>query len=164
MSNNRSRPPIRLSLLDRLLAGDTPDNAREGAAGVVALRNSVRRDLEALFNTRPCQVSAPPGLDELRTSLLTYGLSDLQTRSMASESQRETFRRQFEEMIRRFEPRLREVVVEMPKGNNPLDRTLRFRIRGLLVTEAGVEAIVYDTAVDPAARNLSITGVEAGGL
>lgn len=139
-----------------------PDGPREHQANVAALRNSVRRDLEALFNTRPCQVSAPPELKELQTSLLTYGLSDLQTRPMASDGQRETFRRQFEDVIRRFEPRLRDVRVEMHGIANPLDRTLRFRIRGLLVTEAGFDAIVYDTAVDPAARNLSITGVETG--
>jgi len=163
MSNTRARPPVRLSLLDRLLAGDAPDDARESSAGVALLRQSVRRDLEALFNTRPCQVSVPPELGELQASLLTYGLSDLQTRPMASERQREAFRREFESMIRRFEPRLRDVRVEMPRIDDALDRTLRFRIRGLLLTEAGVEAIVYDTAIDPAARNLSITGIEAGG-
>ncbi len=89
MSNTRARPPVRLSLLDRLLAGDAPDPARE--AGVASLRQSVRRDLEFLFNTRPCRESVPPELEELQASLLTYGLSDLQTRPMASERQREAF-------------------------------------------------------------------------
>ncbi|MBB4000438.1 type VI secretion system baseplate subunit TssE [Aureimonas pseudogalii] len=163
MSNTRGRQPVRLSVLDRLLAGDAAEGSRETLASVAAIRNSVRRDLEALFNTRPCQVSAPAQLKELRTSLLTYGLSDLQTRPMASDAQRDAFRRQFEDVIRRFEPRLRDVSVEMVGLANTLDRTLRFRIRGLLVTEAGVDTIVYDTAIDPAARNLSITGVEAGG-
>jgi type VI secretion system protein ImpF len=156
MSAPSGLPPIRLSILDRLLAGDEADNPKDAAASSRALRASIRRDLEMLFNTRPSQRSSPPHLDELKTSVLTYGLSDLQTRPLASPEQRETFRRQFQEIVARFEPRLRDVSVEIPSDADPLDRTLRFRIHGLLVTETGTDVLVYDTAVDPSSRNLSI--------
>lgn len=155
MSSTDGTKPIRLSILDRLLAGDEADNPRDTSSSRT-LRNSIRRDLEMLFNTRPSQRSTPKHLEELKTSVLTYGLSDLQTRPLASPEQREAFRKQFEEIVARFEPRLRDLSIEIPSDADPLDRTLRFRIHGLLVTETGTDVIVYDTTVDPSSRNLSI--------
>lgn len=151
MAPIRTRAPFRVPLLDVLLGG-----AARADGSARAVRDSVRRDLEMLFNTRPHHQSAQDYLSEIQTSILTYGMPDLQTRPMATDDQRDAFRAQLEAHIRRFEPRLKDLRVEMASVSDELDRSLRFRIRAILHTDLGDEPIVYDTLLDPASRSLSI--------
>jgi type VI secretion system protein ImpF len=158
MAPIRPQAPFRVPLLDSLLGAE---ERLDGSAQ--ALRDSVRRDLEMLFNTRPRHQSAPNHLTELHTSILSYGMPDLQTRPMADDSQRDLFRAQFESLVRRFEPRLKNLAVEMAPVGDELDRSLRFRIRAILHTDLGDEPIVYDTLLDPATRNLTIADIAVEG-
>src|SRR5687767_8128335 len=67
------------SMLDRLL-DDEPGVSREAAKDDVKtlreIKDSVRRDLENLLNTRARCLSWPPSLEELPASLVNYGLPD----------------------------------------------------------------------------------------
>lgn len=163
MPRHPSRPDTsapQLSVLDRLLLGsETEPEGRNSQAR--RLREAVRRDLEALFNTRPLCRSWPRDMRELDRSILSYGLPDLQSRTVITDEQRETLRREVEIVIRRFERRLHDPVVEYAASANPLDRSLRFRIHGRLVVEAGGDAVVYDTRVDPASREIRILSAES---
>jgi type VI secretion system protein ImpF len=158
MARSAPKAPPRLSLFDRLLQGDSIETDRNADRAMRELRDSVRRDLEILFNTRPRFLSFDPKLDELRTSLISFGLHDLQTQQMATPSQQEQFRIRLEALIRRFEPRLREVSVEVSSATETLDRTLRFRVHAVLLADATSEAVVYDTLVDPVSGGLIIMG------
>jgi type VI secretion system protein ImpF len=160
MQQRNTKPPPRLSVLDRLLLGDSTEFDRSGQRESRALREAVRRDLELLFNTRPRCLSWPSELSELPTSLISYGLPDLQSRPVATASQREAFRANLEAIIQRFEPRFRELSVEILENQNPLDRTLRFRIHAVLMADADSEPVVYDTLFDPASRGLSVSTQE----
>ncbi len=160
-----TRPPppgakiLTLSVLDRLLLGDRQDQSGR-VEQIHRLRDAVRRDLEAILNTRPFCRSWPSAHGELSRSILSYGLFDLQTRNVTTDRQRERLRADVEAVIRRCEPRLHDSVVELINGDRTLDRSLRFRIHGRLVIEAGGEAVVYDTQIDPASREIRIAAAE----
>jgi type VI secretion system protein ImpF len=153
MARPGSKQPQRLPLLDRLLQGESGPATIDAERTALALREAVRRDLEILFNTRPRCRSWPSGLTEL---LLSFGLADLQTRRMATPGQQEEFRVQLEGVIRRFEPRFREVSVNLLANTNPLDRSLRFRIQAILRADVDSEPVVYDTLLDPASRGVAV--------
>ena len=157
MARSAPKAPPRLSLFDRLLQGDSIETDRNVERAMRELRDSVRRDLEILFNTRPRFLSFDPKLEELKTSLISFGLPDLQTQQMATPAQQEQFRLRLEALIRRFEPRLREVSVEVLTGTE-LDRTLRFRVHAVLLADATSEAVIYDTLIDPVSGGLVIMG------
>jgi len=154
------KQPQRLPLLDRLLQGEAGLAALDPDRTATALREAVRRDLEILFNTRPRCRSWSSGLAELETSVLSFGLADLQTRQMATPAQQDEFRKQLETLIRRFEPRFREVSVYLLANANPLDRSLRFRIQAILRADVDTEPVVYDTLLDPASRGVSVAFAE----
>src|SRR3954470_18006227 len=75
----RSDQPLVPSVLDRLL-DDAPETttepARSRAQLLRDLKQSVRRDLEDLLNTRRRHLDLPPGLAELDHSPLAYGIPD----------------------------------------------------------------------------------------
>ena len=156
----RSAPPSppRLPLFDRLLQGDSIETDRNVDSAMRELRESVRRDLEILLNTRPALDAVEAGGEELATSVLSFGLPELHSRNLSTPAQQETFRRLLESIIRRFEPRFRELTVELVGRDSTLDRTLRFRMRAVLQADSASEAVVYDTVVDPATGGLRILG------
>ncbi|MGH9901235.1 MAG: type VI secretion system baseplate subunit TssE, partial [Pyrinomonadaceae bacterium] len=69
---------ITLSVLDRLIDYE-PEISREAPSSrsksLHQLKQSLRRDLELLLNTRHTR-ELPPGLKELNNSLAAYGLPD----------------------------------------------------------------------------------------
>lgn len=158
MARSATKLPPRLSLFDRLLQGDSIETDRNADRAMRELREAVRRDLEILFTTRPRYLSVPPELEELRSSVLSFGLQDLQTQQLATPSQQGQFRARLEALIRQFEPRFRDVSVELLSGTDKLDRTLRFRVHAVLQTDATSEAVVYDTLIDPVSGGLVLAG------
>lgn len=158
MARSTTKQPPRLSLFDRLLQGDSIETDRNAERAMRQLREGVRRDLEILFTTRPRYLSVAPELEELGKSALTYGLPELQTQQLATPAQQEVFRLKLEALVRRFEPRFRDVSVELIVGDGQLDRTLRFRVHAVLQADATSEAVVYDTLVDPVSGGLLLVG------
>lgn len=158
MARATTKLPPRLSLFDRLLQGDSIETDRNADRAMRELREAVRRDLEILFTTRPRYLSIAPELEELRVSLLSFGVQDLQTQQLATPPQQEQFRLKLEALIRKFEPRFREITVELVSRTDTLDRTLRFRVHAVLQADATSEAVVYDTVVDPVSGGLVLVG------
>ena len=85
---------LRPSILDRLL-DDDPHNQTEQDPGqhqlIKQLRNSVRRDLESLLNTRYHVTKPPDELYDVEKSLLNYGLPDLATINITDAKKRDEF-------------------------------------------------------------------------
>lgn len=154
----RSAPalPPRLPLFDRLLQGDSIEADRNADSALRELREGVRRDLEILLNTRPARTESGTDMGELAVSVLSYGLPGLRNQNLATPAQQEAFRKQLETIIQRFEPRFRELEVELVGRDSTLDRTLRFRMRATLEVDGSSEAVVYDTVIDPATGGLRI--------
>lgn len=147
----RAGPRAQLPLLDRLI-DDAPgldrDPPMSTGDAMVALRQSVRRDLEALLNARRRWRSWPAELRELAASPLGFGIPDFTSGAMNELGRRETLRAEVEATIRRFEPRLVSVKVSLIESANKLEATLRLRIDGLLHAEPAPEPVAFDTTVD----------------
>lgn len=153
--------PVLPSVLDRLLDED-PGTRREGpktrAQMLRALKQSVRRDLENLLNTRRRCKGWPPDLEELDRSLVDYGIPDITGASLSSAHSRQQFAEILQRVIRRYEPRFQSVKVQLLENADPLDRTLRFRIDAMLIAEPAPEPVVFDSAVQPTTGNVEVRG------
>lgn len=157
--------PLLPSVLDRLLDASpesTRDPPKSRGQHLAEMRRAVRRDLEALLNTRQRCISWPSDLTELDHSLVSYGVRDFASLNLATSDQREAFCRDVEAVIRRNEPRFVSVSVTLLENSDEVDRTMRFRIEALMYADPAPEPIVLDSFVDPAARGIKV-GDEAGG-
>ena len=74
MAKRETEPTVQQSLLDRLTEEEPP---RSRSESVARYRESVRRDVEWLLNTRRIVHPAPEELHEVRHSLYHYGLPDV---------------------------------------------------------------------------------------
>ncbi|MBM4057218.1 MAG: type VI secretion system baseplate subunit TssE, partial [Planctomycetes bacterium] len=88
---------------------------------------------------------------ELGSSLLNYGLPDLQSLEIREDHELVRLCRLIEESIQNFEPRLQGVRVRPligEDGRRPFDRRLRFEIEAVLVVEPLREPVVFASALD----------------
>jgi type VI secretion system protein ImpF len=154
-------PLVLPSVLDRLLE-DSGASVQVGARGrtqqLLQLRNSVRRDLEALLNSHRFCRSLPADAGQLERSLLQYGAPDFFAVNAGSGGAREEFRRALEESIRRFEPRFKHVTVKLIDDGISTDRTLRFHIDALMYADPAPDAVSFDSLLDPASHSFSVVG------
>jgi type VI secretion system protein ImpF len=158
---NRINPdqPLAPSLLDRLL-DDHPEQQRELPRSqnqvLSQLRNSIRRDLENLLNTRSDPGTIPQSLTELENSLLNYGIPDMAALDLQNDRARQTFFRTIERRIKFFEPRFLSIAVIPLENESYLDRTLRFRIEAMMYAYPAPEPIVFDSEMDPSDGQIAI--------
>jgi len=146
---NRPIARVQAPLLDRLI-DDAPDQQRDAAASaadsMVALRNSVRRDLEALLNARRRWRSWPAHMTQLATSPIGYGIPDFASGAFSDAQRREELRQEIEATIRRFEPRFLSVRVHLIDMRDRLEATLRLRIEAVMHAEPAPEAVTFGEA------------------
>ena len=141
------------SLLDRL-TGDDGDRR----SPVAQLRESLRRDLEALLNSRRRLLSWPEELEELDSSLLNYGLDDLVNETLTGDEFRERFVEDVERLVRRLEPRIGRFEVAILPNHDELDRTLRLRISGLVTIDGDRQELLFDSHLDRTRSYLVMRG------
>ncbi len=122
------------------------------------LKSSVQRDLQNLLNTRWRCEPPPADLDELRHSLVNYGIPDFTGLNLASDHERDEFRWVVEQAIRNFEPRFKSVRVELLENADSADRTLRLRIDALLYAAPAPEPVVFDSVIKTATGTVEIRG------
>lgn len=153
MSRIRPDQPLVPSLLDRLL-DDAPDELQElprsRSQRLGDLKVSVRRDLEYLLNTRVCLREIPDDCEEVKTSVLNFGIPDFSGVAMGSGKQQEILRARVEDVIQRFETRFKQVRVELiMDSENKHRRTIHFRIDGILHAEPAPEPVAFDSFITP---------------
>ncbi len=150
---------LRPSILDRLLDNE-PHNRTETDTDrhqkLKQLRNSVRRDLENLLNTRFRVVEPPEEFEQLEQSLLNYGLPDLATVNISDQEKKKEFTQTLENILRHFEPRFKSVSVKYLDNNDNKDRTLRFRIDATLYADPSPEIVVFDSILEPVTRTVNV--------
>jgi type VI secretion system protein ImpF len=135
------------SVLDRLIDYE-PEVSREPAASrsksVRQLKQSVKRDLEWLLNTRQVALELSPELREVNDSLAAYGFPDFSTININDPESRKRLLRSIEAAISVFEPRLDNVIITFePMQDN--QRMMRFRIDAHLKVEPAPEPVAFDT-------------------
>jgi type VI secretion system protein ImpF len=143
-------------LFDRLLDDGpevrqpvSPHRALDGSG----LRESVRKDLVRLLNTRsPLRGRAQ---ELARGTILDYGIPDLSPLSAASEEQRSGLARLIEKVISNFEPRLRnvKVIIQLDKTD---PRNLLGIVYANLVTGNIAEPVYFPLALDPTGKKIDI--------
>jgi|ERR1700752_275085 len=145
---------ITLSILDRLLdyePGMSSEGPQSRSKNLRALKDAVRRDLEWLLNTRqtPLGVEA---LKETSRSVATYGLPDFTNLNPHKLDDQKEIRRQIEDVIELFEPRLESVVVVFQESYSS-ERLMHFRINAHLKIDPEPEPITFDTVVQVGSGN-----------
>lgn len=141
------------SLLDRLL-DDEPDRADDAQpneyADFQAMRLGLRRDLEALLNARR---PYSPWVAAVEENVAGFGLPDVTVEDFSSASSRQRIARAMAQCIRRFEPRLAAIEVEVDSSASP-GSGLKFRIRAELRGDGG--PVEYGARLRPVDRSIQI--------
>ncbi len=160
MARPAARQKLVPSILDRLI-DETPREHPSVHADVpmdlARIKASVRRDLEWLLNSKQPLFDPPESLQHLAQSLLTFGLPDFTVASLGSPRDQDALRRAIEAAVRRFEPRLAEVSVHLEEGRE-FDRSLRFRIEGMLQTDPEPEPVTFDSVLQMNTRDFVVQG------
>ncbi|MDG1872695.1 MAG: type VI secretion system baseplate subunit TssE [Mariniblastus sp.] len=151
MPINQSEQRLLPSLLDRLIDFN-PLSATESVKSqsqlIQEMKVSLRRDLENLLNTRwPC-ISWPPQYEELELSLINYGIPDFTGVNMGGPDNQKRLMQIVKHAIEKFEPRLLKFSIEIKSETDNINRTLSFRVDGLLRAEPYPEQVMFDTALD----------------
>lgn len=139
------------SLLDRL----TDETPREPADPHISreesarrFRQSVLRDLDWLLNTRRT-VRIATSDSEVHASVYEFGLHDFSGMSSSMADWREVLLADVRDTLRRFEPRLANVTVELSdSAANPASQQVRFVISGTLLMDPSPEQVVFDTLLE----------------
>lgn len=148
------------SVLDRLLDLE-PHNRNEPHSwrtqSMKELKDSVRRDLEWLLNSRRTPVEPPDSAKELWQSVYCFGLPDTTGLALRSNDDRKRLASVVELAIAAFEPRLMNVKVSVP-GTAPLMRVVHFQIEALLRVEPAPERVYFDTKLEISSGEYQVEG------
>ncbi len=151
------------SVLDRLVDLEprmSAEPANKRYSSLDDLKLAVRRDLEWLLNTRRMVVNVPAALDELKKSVVTYGIPDISGVQIENQVESSNLRAAVETAIRTFEPRFLDVTATM-EPMSPTDRQLRFRIEARLDLDPVPEAMVFDTVLQLGSGAIAVTETAA---
>jgi len=146
-------PRLRLSLLELL---DNEDPLRRGRGRALTwnenlkdLKESVRKNLQAVLNTRRLEDAVPPEFEHCEDSLLTYGLPDFAGFTVADNDDRERLGAAIGRAIRRFEPRLTGLKVVADNGDpKKREGVIHYRIDAWLRIEPVPEPVTFDTVLE----------------
>lgn len=157
----KNNQPLLPSVLDRLI-DDDPAVSREIPKTTMQvlrdMKQTVRRDLEHLLNTRCRPVAWPEELTELESSLVNYGIPDFTGSNLRAADEPDHLFRAIESAIQNFEPRLKLVRVEPVSNQEALDRTLRFRIDAMLIVEPIEEKVWFNSILEPSSGTYQVEG------
>src|ERR1019366_9271134 len=147
MASANAHQPLMPSLLTRLLDPDSMRVASQAAYSTQLIIDSVRLDMEDLFNTRQSGATIPKQFSVVQNSILTYGLPDMTYMDVNDDTECAKICRMIVALINRFEPRLKKVRVGVVKSDGGNDRQVRFRIEGFLAVDPAPE-VGFDSVVE----------------
>lgn len=156
----RSDNEIRVtpSIVDRLLDFEpklSQEAAKSRSRSLRELKQSVRRDLEWLLNTRCYPEDVDERLEEVLKSVVFFGLPDFTGVSAKSHVEQKRLTQALETAIKNFEPRFIDLKVTLEPVNN-IDRLLRFRIEANLDIEPTPEPVAFDTVLQLGSGNFAV--------
>jgi len=156
---------LRPSILDRLIDLE-PKVSTEPAGNrfstIEDLKAAVRRDLEWLLNTRKMVTDVPEALEELKRSVVTYGVPDISGVHIEHKVESANLKTAIENSIRIFEPRFLDVSATLEPMSST-DRQLRFRIEATLDLDPVPEAMVFDTVMQLGSGAFAVNENTGGG-
>ncbi|MBB3944359.1 type VI secretion system protein ImpF [Rhizobium skierniewicense] len=150
------------SVFDRLL-DDAPDAENDPPASLAdqvrEMREVIRRDLEALLNTRRNPAGPSADLKELPDALVSYGVDGILSANLVTDASKAKLAQTIERRISMFETRLSDVRVTILRNRVDGDRALRMRIQATFRLHEGMPPISFESKIDPSTQRFL---VEAG--
>jgi type VI secretion system protein ImpF len=157
-----TREPAVLPLLDRLIdeepfnSADPPVRyAHDERAIETAVREAIARDLEVLLNTRQRLIEPLAGGREGPQSILDFGLPAARGTNLATPTGRKELGRAIEAAIQWYEPRLRDVHVNVETGATPVV-PLRIVIDARLAVGMDEDPIHVEASLTPGSGRVSL--------
>lgn len=126
------------SLWERIL-GKEPTNEQDW------LVSSICEDLKRMLNTRKSLYLGNEHLPYTKKSILNYGMNDFNFGSVGTEEERKELAKQIHLLIREYEPRIENMIIEILENKNKEERVLRLEIKAELKTK---EQINIRTNID----------------
>ena len=145
MARSSSETLVTQSVLDRLI--DVEDWPTTRSQSVRFFRESLKRDVEWLLNSRQPPLAEITGREVSKDTVINYGLPDITSLALMSSSDQRSLRSAIEAVLRNFEPRLTDVHVTL-QSTDTTDRRLRFHIEGNMKLDPAPEEIAFDTVLE----------------
>ena len=145
MARNKSDVLITQSLLDRLTDLDQWPETR--SASISMYRESLKRDVEWLLNTRQPVIPELEDYPATAASVFNFGLPDIHSFDGSKGKEQNALTVALEKCIRIFEPRISQPRVFLTR-TDILSRSLKFHIEGQIVYENMNEEIKFDTTLE----------------
>ena len=170
MAELLAQEKLQPALLDRLI-DDEPTQQKEAAERRVMnrsqLRQAVLRDLQWLLNAVQLSPKSLIGAEEVKNSVLNYGLP-----ALSGETATQISHGEIEEAVRlailRFEPRIdaKSLYVSVIRGGSILDthNVLQLQIRGQLWAQPTPLELLLRTSLDLETGQISITDSNGRGV
>ena len=147
------------SLLDKLLGTEdtAPAKGTHLRLSVDQIKESVARDIEALLNSHPgLSEESLAGFPHAAKSLLTLGLIDITSLSMASDRDRLRVKDAIRRALVEQDPRLREVDVDV-RPSPRASTSLCFTIRAKLILNPDVEPVAFDAVLQRGSNRYAVS-------
>ena len=147
------------SVLDRLVDFEPKSSSeapKSRSKSLAELKQSVRRDLEWLLNTRRYAGEIDEHLEEVNNSVVVFGLPDFTGMSAKSDPELKRLTQSVEKAIKTFEPRFLNLKVTLEPVNNT-DRMLKFRIEAQLNVEPSPEPVAFDTILQLGSGDFAVS-------
>lgn len=160
MAKKPSQRAMLPSLIDRLIDREPANRAETQdmrSQSLKEVKDSVRRDLEWLLNSRRSPIEPAPSAKQLWRSVYCYGLPDITGVALATGEDRARLAHTVEAAIAAFEPRLSNVIVSM-KPSATDSHVLRFQIEGMLRIDPAPARIFFDTTLELSKGEYEIEG------
>jgi type VI secretion system protein ImpF len=135
------------SIVDRLIDPESGGTSWQRGYDERQIAEAVQRDLEDLLNTRQTHVGQSEGYSEVNRSIVAYGLPDLVSLNAITPQQRKQIGRTLEEVVSKFEPRLKDVKATLITSSESQETTIQFRIEARLSVDPAPE-VAFDTILE----------------
>jgi type VI secretion system protein ImpF len=146
MARDEASPALLPSILDRLMDPTSRGTFRQGQ-DLDQVVDSIRRDLEELLNARPPYMEVPEHWPEVKNSLMTFGLPDLISVTIKTDSDKEELARLVESIVARFEPRLRNIRAILMESPGEEHRDVRFHIEAEINVDPAPK-VTFETVLE----------------
>jgi len=120
------------------------------------MARAVCEDLKRMLNTRKTELRDQDKYPAVKASILNYGLTDFNCGSVGTEEERKELANQIHQVIRQYEPRIENMVIEILENKEKEDRVLRLDIKAELKTK---ELINIRTNIDVLEKSSEIKGL-----
>jgi type VI secretion system protein ImpF len=147
------------SLIDRLIDPDAEGTQFRYGYSLEQVIDSVRRDLEDLLNSHPAFTKVPPAFPEVADSVLQFGMVDLMAFDASTPVKRDELAHLIEDVVHRFEPRLRDVRAILAEKPGTDERSLRFHIEAKVNVDPAPE-VAFETVLELMTGHASIKARE----